>query len=251
MPADRLIIGCDESGTGSIAGPATVTAFMTRASQIDRLRELGAMDSKAFGGPNGDARRRAVMAKLKPAAVHVKTVELSAVALSKDQRQAWREGMAQAVKSCFEVTGWFAEEIDLIIDGNVDQKLYDYFARLWKCTPVFKPKADVTEPAVGAASIFAKTLRNDRMLELHAKHPNYAWDHNYGYGTDDHFMGICVYGCTAQHRKVEPLKLYFEEIDALVRSENAPDRDLHLPGLGGQPQRAPFVGIRRPQAAKK
>jgi ribonuclease HII len=55
--------------------------------------------------------------------------------------------------------------------------------------------------SIAAASILAKTYRDDYMKKLHKKHPQYHWDTNKGYPTEAHRQGIIEHGITDYHRK--------------------------------------------------
>ena len=81
----------------------------------------------------------------------------------------------------------------LIIDGNRFYKYQD----LPHTTIV---KGDGKYLAIAAASILAKTYRDDYMAELHKEHPHYGWDRNAGYPTKEHREGIRQYGTTPYHR---------------------------------------------------
>ena len=81
----------------------------------------------------------------------------------------------------------------LIIDGNRFYKYHD----LPHTTIV---KGDGKYLAIAAASILAKTYRDDYMAELHKEHPHYGWDRNAGYPTKEHREGIRQYGTTPYHR---------------------------------------------------
>lgn len=61
-------------------------------------------------------------------------------------------------------------------------------------------KGDGKYLTIAAASILAKTFRDDYMLELHKTYPHYGWDHNMGYPTREHRDGIAAHGLTPVHR---------------------------------------------------
>lgn len=61
-------------------------------------------------------------------------------------------------------------------------------------------KGDGRYLTIAAASILAKTYRDDYMMELHRQYPNYGWDHNMGYPTREHRDGILLHGLTPYHR---------------------------------------------------
>ena len=81
----------------------------------------------------------------------------------------------------------------LIIDGNRFYKYQD----LPHTTIV---KGDGKYLAIAAASILAKTYRDDYMAELHKEYPHYGWDRNAGYPTKEHREGIRQHGTTPYHR---------------------------------------------------
>ena len=61
-------------------------------------------------------------------------------------------------------------------------------------------KGDGKFLSIAAASILAKTYRDDYMVELHEQYPHYGWDRNAGYPTKQHRAGIAEYGTTPFHR---------------------------------------------------
>lgn len=62
-------------------------------------------------------------------------------------------------------------------------------------------KGDGKYLSIAAASILAKTYRDDCMKALHDDFPYYGWDHNAGYPTKEHRAGIVEHGLTPHHRK--------------------------------------------------
>ena len=62
-------------------------------------------------------------------------------------------------------------------------------------------KGDGKYLSIAAASILAKTYRDDYMHELHQQYPYYGWDHNAGYPTKQHREGIALHGLTPYHRR--------------------------------------------------
>ena len=201
----RITVGIDESGTGSWAGDATCCAFAAYDSEEPWLLEAGARDSKAL---SSHEKRAAVREALGPCAVFAKVERISSEALSTDHKKAWREGMAKAAAY---VLSHLGSEVRVVIDGNEDRALTEYFIRVWDLEPIYKPKADILVPAVSAASIFAKTARTEHVRELAAQYPGYGWEVNDGYGTPDHQAAIAQLGVVAGvHRRIKPLLKYFQ-----------------------------------------
>lgn len=81
----------------------------------------------------------------------------------------------------------------LIVDGN----RFTPYRDLPHTTIV---KGDGKYLAIAAASVLAKTYRDDYMRKLHASYPHYGWDHNAGYPTKEHREGIARYGPSPHHR---------------------------------------------------
>lgn len=82
----------------------------------------------------------------------------------------------------------------LIIDGN----RFKPYPNVPHQTIV---KGDAKYLSIAAASILAKTYRDDYMLELHKEFPFYGWDRNAGYPTKVHRAGILAHGITPYHRR--------------------------------------------------
>ena len=99
----------------------------------------------------------------------------------------------------------------IIVDGNRFKPYHDKTRRhtdkAVKTTeePVIIPhtaivKGDGKYLSIAAASILAKTYRDDYMTELHQQYPHYGWDRNAGYPTRQHRAGISKHGTTPYHR---------------------------------------------------
>lgn len=203
MRGEKLIVGVDESGTGAFAGPFTVCAFAVPSRYAHEVVFAGAKDSKALS----DAKRRTTCEWL--AVVHGLRVDIQVVSAERamPQRKAWREAIAQAVIRVISMCG--TQNIELHIDGKPDYALAGYFERQWNLKPNFVIHGDATVPVIGAASILAKTERNDLMLELAQQYPQYGFEEHYGYGTESHLEAIAVHGICPAHRKISVLAPYF------------------------------------------
>lgn len=82
----------------------------------------------------------------------------------------------------------------IIVDGN----RFKPYGEVPHCTIV---KGDGKYLSIAAASILAKTCRDDYMLRLHEQYPWYGWDRNAGYPTKLHREGILSHGLTPYHRR--------------------------------------------------
>lgn len=97
----------------------------------------------------------------------------------------------------------------LLIDGN----RFNPYPGITHTTVV---KGDAIFMSIAAASVLAKTYRDDYMLRLAAEYPQYDWENNKGYPTVKHRAAIKEYGITPYHRRSynllgeEPLQLSFD-----------------------------------------
>ena len=100
----------------------------------------------------------------------------------------------------------------LLVDGN-------RFKRYKKVPHYCIIKGDGIYTSIAAASILAKTYRDEYMINLHKKHEVYCWHNNKGYGTVEHRNAIKEYGLCRYHRK--SFNIYAAEIthDLLIDDE--------------------------------
>ena len=82
----------------------------------------------------------------------------------------------------------------LIIDGN----RFKPYVNIPYTTII---KGDGKYLSIAAASVLAKTYRDDYMIALHEKYPEYGWNQNKGYPTAFHRSAIAKYGITSFHRR--------------------------------------------------
>ena len=82
----------------------------------------------------------------------------------------------------------------LLIDGN---RFYSYPGIPHKCIV----KGDSKYASIAAASILAKTYRDDYMKKIHTEFPEYNWTRNKGYPTSEHREALSIHGISIYHRK--------------------------------------------------
>lgn len=82
----------------------------------------------------------------------------------------------------------------MIVDGNR--------FRPWRDVPYDTVvKGDATYMSIAAASVLAKTHRDELMRRLALEYPGYGWDHNMGYPTKEHLQALLTLGLTPLHRR--------------------------------------------------
>ena len=181
LEAGRLEAGCDEAGRGPLAGPVYAAAVILPPDfRHPRLDDSKKMSEKAREELRGIIEREAVSWAVE--AVSAEEIDRLNIL------RASVEGMRRAVRR-LSVRPDF-----LLIDGNFFRPFDGYAYR----TVVH---GDATYASIAAASVLAKTWRDERMRELARQYPEYGWEHNMGYPTPEHIAAIKAYGYCPEHRK--------------------------------------------------
>ena len=177
---ELLEAGCDEAGRGCLAGSVVAAAVILPPDFYHPLLN----DSKQMTERQRDLLRPIIERE----AVAWAVAEITASRIDEiNILRASIEGMNVAAAN-LKVAPQF-----LSIDGNrfISQNGLPY-----KCIV----KGDGKYANIAAASVLAKTHRDEYMLRLHDEYPNYGWDRNKGYPTKEHRMAIREYGLTPYHR---------------------------------------------------
>ena len=181
MQVSQLICGVDEAGRGPLAGSVYAAAVILNPSRPI----LGLADSKNIS----EKKRNALSIEIKQHALAWAIASCSAAEIDQiNILQASFLAMERAIQQLPN-----APE-HLLIDGN-----------RWKSTLPYPYtcviKGDGKFASIAAASILAKTYRDEYMYRIHAEHPQYGWDRNKGYGTAIHRNALEKYGITPHHRR--------------------------------------------------
>ena len=173
--------GCDEAGRGPLAGPVFAAAVILPGDFHHPLLD----DSKRMSEKSRDILRPVIEKEAVSWAVEaVSAEEIDALNI------LWASvtGMQRAVRR-LSVRPDF-----LLIDGNrfrpFDGYRYETIVH-----------GDATYASIAAASVLAKTHRDEHMRRLALEYPQYGWDRNMGYPTPEHIAAIREYGFTPHHRK--------------------------------------------------
>lgn len=178
---DNLIeAGCDEAGRGPLAGPVYAAAVILPADFHHPLLN----DSKQMTEKAREALRPVIEREAVAWAVEaVSAAEIDEINIL----NASIAGMQRAVLK-LSVRPQF-----LLIDGN-------RFKPLQGIPYKTVVHGDATFASIAAASVLAKTCRDEFMRELARQYPEYGWDRNMGYPTKEHIEAIRNYGYTPWHR---------------------------------------------------
>jgi ribonuclease HII len=186
----NYIIGVDEVGWGALSGPVVVAGV--RAPKDWAIEGLA--DSKKLKA-SSEKKLYEMRDKLN---VLIESGEITWHLAERSNVQIDKMTPALALKSAYvEVFNTlYADDNHIISDGILN------FTGLGveHMSMESMVKADTKIPAVMAASILAKTYRDEKMKALHLLHPMYGWESNAGYSTRDHLEAISKYGPCALHR---------------------------------------------------
>ena len=178
---DLIEAGCDEAGRGCLAGSVYAAAVILPKDYHNELLN----DSKQLTAHQRYQLREMIERDAIAWAVGIATAQ------EIDQMNILRASITAMHRAVDKLT---VRPEALIIDGN---RFYPY--RDLPYTTIVK--GDGKYLSIAAASILAKTYRDDYMRELHQQYPYYGWDHNAGYPTKEHRQGIAEHGLSPYHRK--------------------------------------------------
>ena len=173
--------GTDEAGRGCLAGPVTAAAVILPPSYSHSLLT----DSKKLTAKQRiELRNEIESIAIAYGIAHVKPKRIDEINIL----NASIEAMHLAIQKLNPPPEY------IIVDGN---RFTPYLNIPHKCII----KGDASFLNIAAASVLAKTERDDFMKTLHSKSPYYGWDTNKGYPTRKHRKGIRSFGVSQWHRK--------------------------------------------------
>lgn len=176
-----LTAGIDEAGRGPLAGPVVVAAVILDP----RRRVRGITDSKQLS----EAQREELAPRIRE-----KAIAWSVVVVGEDEIErlnilgATLAGMQRALRALS------VQPTLALVDGN-------RLPRDLPCAARAIVDGDAKEPAIGAASILAKTERDRLMCALDELHPGYGFARHKGYATPEHLAALERLGPCAIHRR--------------------------------------------------
>jgi ribonuclease HII len=172
--------GCDEAGRGCLAGPVFAAAVILPADfENDLLNDSKKLTEKQRN-------------KLRP------IIEKEALAWAVEAVSNQEIDEVNILNASFLAMNRAVQKLEivpehLLIDGN-------RFRTQSKIPFTCMIKGDGRFLSIAAASVLAKTYRDDFMENIHKEFPNYDWNKNKGYPTKKHREGIKLYGVTKYHR---------------------------------------------------
>jgi ribonuclease HII len=173
--------GCDEAGRGCLAGPVVAAAVI-----LPKLYKHPVLnDSKKLScKQRNELREEIISSAIAWKVAFIDNVEIDKLNILRASIKAMH----------IAIEGLTKEPEFLLIDGN---RFYPY-KKVRHQTII---KGDGLYYPIAAASVLAKTFRDEYMEKIHLEYPDYNWGKNKGYGTSDHRKAIIRYGITPYHRK--------------------------------------------------
>ncbi len=180
---DRVVVGIDEVGRGSWAGPVTVAAVVPAEEHCKGVR-----DSKLLTPQEREVSARRVRSWARGIGIgHATHDECDLLGMTEALRRAANRALEQLCEQ-----GFVADRI--VLDGK-----FDYLAMPRVVRTLIK--ADQTVLSVAAASVVAKTTRDAMMAEEAEHYPAYGFETNRGYPAPIHKCALAAYGPSAIHRR--------------------------------------------------
>lgn len=178
---DLIEAGCDEAGRGCLAGPVFAAAVILpknlKAPELDDSKKLS------------EKKRKELRDFIEEKAIAFKVIEISPEKIDEiNILNASILGMQQAVLALATRPEY------ILVDGNKFKQTEDI---PHECVI----KGDGKYKAIAAASILAKTYRDEYMERIHEEHPHFDWKKNKGYPTKPHRAAIAKHGATKYHRQ--------------------------------------------------
>lgn len=199
---NKIVIGVDEVGRGSLAGPVVAAAVVWKGLDIEGLNDSKQLSLKQREEVFQRCKDRTLIYAIGSADVN----EIE----ERNILYATRLAMERAVDSVIHKIN-VVPDIALI-DGKPFTNGYLQNISIGQRWIV---KGDTIVPAIMAASVIAKVLRDKLMKGLVDQFPEYevyGWKTNVGYGTKQHIEAIKKYGITLFHRKTfQPIKRWLKE----------------------------------------
>jgi len=178
--SDLIVAGTDEAGRGCFAGPVCAAAVILPRNYTNEVLN----DSKQLTEKQRNILREEIEAEaLAWGVAMVDNTEIDEINILNASILAMHRALDQlSTRPDF-----------LLIDGN---RFKAYRDIPYECVV----KGDATYYAIAAASVLAKTWRDEYMMNIHREYPQYNWDSNKGYPTREHKDAINQYGVTSYHR---------------------------------------------------
>lgn len=198
MISGLIEAGCDEAGRGPLAGSVFAAAVILDPNRVEQIPEFAWLnDSKQLT----EKQREALRPVIEREAVSWAVVEVTAKEI--DERNILQCSIIGMQRALAQLS---VRPQHILVDGN-KWKPYVPEGELLEIPAHTVVHGDATYMSIAAASVLAKTYRDEYMLRLHEEYPQYGWNTNKGYPTAEHYEALKKYGVTPYHRMTFNLKI--------------------------------------------
>ena len=187
--------GCDEAGRGPLAGSVFAAAVIWSKETVENPAHEEWLELLDDSKKLTDKQRAYLRPLIEKYATAWAVVEVSAEEI--DQINILKASITGMQRALDKLT---IRPQHILVDGN-KWKPYIPEGEVMEIPARTVVKGDGKYLSIAAASVLAKTYRDEYMLRLHEQYPQYHWDTNMGYPTKAHYEAIRQYGITPYHRK--------------------------------------------------
>ena len=193
--ANVVEAGCDEAGRGPLAGSVFAAAVVWNDEVLNNPEHVAWLEMLDDSKKLTDNQRQILRPLIEQYAQAWAVVEVTAAEIDEvNILKASILGMQRALDQLSVVPE------HIIVDGN-KWKPYIPEGQVMEIPARTVVKGDGKYLSIAAASVLAKTYRDEYMQCLHKEYPMYHWDKNMGYPTKAHYEAIKMHGVTPYHRK--------------------------------------------------
>ena len=187
--------GCDEAGRGPLAGSVFAAAVVIDPKLVEQEQHREWLELLNDSKQLTEKERQFLRPKIERYATAWAVVEVTAEEI--DQINILKASIIGMQRALDNLT---ITPQHILVDGN-KWKPYIPAGQVMEIPARTVVKGDGKYLSIAAASVLAKTYRDEYMLRLHEEYPQYHWDTNMGYPTKAHYEAIRQYGITPYHRK--------------------------------------------------
>ena len=192
---DVIEAGCDEAGRGPLAGSVFAAAVIWSKETVENPAHEEWLELLDDSKKLTDKQRAYLRPLIEKYAVAWAVVEVTAEEI--DQINILKASITGMQRALDKLT---IRPQHILVDGN-KWRPYIPEGQVMEIPARTVVKGDGKYLSIAAASVLAKTYRDEYMLRLHEQYPQYHWDTNMGYPTKAHYEAIRQYGITPYHRK--------------------------------------------------
>jgi ribonuclease HII len=187
--------GCDEAGRGPLAGSVFAAAVIWSKDVVENPDHEEWLELLDDSKKLTDKQRIYLRPLIEKYAMAWAVVEVTAEEI--DQINILKASIAGMQRALDKLT---ITPQYILVDGN-KWRPYIPEGQVLEIPARTVIRGDGKYLSIAAASVLAKTYRDEYMLRLHEEYPQYHWDTNMGYPTKAHYEAIQQYGITPYHRK--------------------------------------------------